>query len=367
MQSLYRNIRYGLVCLSASLAFGLAGCGDSDDVALRVDGVTFAEDELAGFTTERREHLVEVTSLGLAFARDEAEELGDPLLERRREDLLLERLRADVALEAAGIEEDVLRARYETDPHHELVVRHVVALAEEEAPDSAQRRARQVAERALERVESGEDFAAVAADLSEEPGAAERGGQLEPGRRGSWVPEFWRAADALEEGERTEVVRTPYGDHVLRLEERRTVPYEEVRSDVVLEAGRMVGGMEESWEAWSDSVADEIGGGAAGEPEAAAEAPSEEIRLHALEEARERGLDVPAGEQDRLLREWENQVASWATSLGFEPDASPTAVKEQALEALATTRQNARIALSEMEAHRNMLRSAYEVDGLEGR
>lgn len=235
----------------------LPACGDAGP-ALQVDGVQFTEEDLLGLSPDREDQLVALAALGLAFARDEVEAAGGPLLERRRETLLLDRFAADLVLESAGVEEDVLRAQYLTNPRHELVVRHVVALAEEGAADSVHEAARARAERALERIEGGEPIAEVAADLSEEPGAAERGGRLQPGRRGSWVPGFWQAANALEEGAHTGVVRTEYGYHVIELEERRVVPFEEVRSDVVLQAGRMLGGTDEAWSRWTDSVSTSV-------------------------------------------------------------------------------------------------------------
>lgn len=219
-----------------------------------MDAVTFSEEDLLGLGAERRDRLVALTALGLAVARDEVEAAGGPLLDRRRESLLLDRFAADLVLESSDIEDDVLRAQYLTDPRHELVVRHVVALAAENDPDSVHRAAREKAERALERLNDAEPMAEVAADLSEEPGAARRGGRLEPGRRGSWVARFWEAADALDEREHTGVVQTEYGYHVIQLEERRVVPFAEVRGDVVLRAGRMLGGTEETWTRWSDSV-----------------------------------------------------------------------------------------------------------------
>ena len=54
-----------------------------------------------------------------------------------------------------------------------------------------------VAEEARQRALAGEDFAALAGEYSEEPGAAERGGLLQPGREGTWVDPFWQAALAL--------------------------------------------------------------------------------------------------------------------------------------------------------------------------
>lgn len=414
------------LALGALLLF-VPSCG-GEDAALRVDGVAFTEDELLGLSADRAARLAELTALGLAFARDEPERLGAPLLQRRRENLLLERFRASLVLERSGVDEASLRAQYRTDPRDELVVRHVVALADPQDPDSVHRAARRRAERAQERIESGESMAEVAADLSEEPGAAERGGRLEPGRRGSWVAGFWQAANALEEGEHTGVVNTRYGYHVIRLEERRTVPFEEVRSEVVLESGRMLGGMEEAWTAWTDSVGptvridtaavqrwreragavadsatlarDTLPGDtaslarfsagsaepytlgsfrrhAAGLEEEAwtevaegplertlAEVRREAVRHRALRSARERGLGIPASEEERLAREWRDRVAVWAASLGFAGGAAPSEVKEQALEALAATRQNARIARRELEPRGPLLRAAYPVRGL---
>lgn len=412
----------------------LVSCG-GEEQALRVDGVGYAEDELLGLSTQRRSRLVELTAVGLAFVRDEAERVGAPLLERQREELLLERFRAALALERADVGDDVLRAQYGTDPRYELVVRHVVALAEPQDPDSVHEAARARAELDLQRVETGEPMTDVAAELSEEPGAAERGGRLQPGREGSWVPEFWRAASSLEEGGHSGVVHSEYGYHVIQLEERRVVPFEEVRSEVVLDAGRMLGGMEEAWSAWADSVAATVridtaavrawredvvvtvdttavesdsvtaarspaSGGSVlartgpdssgatytatdfrrhavsldedrwrrlveGPPEATVdELLGEAVRRAGAAAARERGLRVPAGEEERLAREWRNRIAGWAVALGFQPGASAAAVGERALEALSTTRQNARIARDELEPRGPLLRAGYVIRGL---
>lgn len=416
----------------------LASCGD-DSPPLRVGSVEFTEEDLLGLTDERRDRLVALTALGLATARDEVEAAGAPLLDRRREALVVDRFAADLVLETSGVEEDVLREQYLTNPRYELVVRHVVALADETAPDSVHRAAREKARRALQRLNEGEAMAEVAADLSEEPGAARRGGQLEPGRQGSWVPGFWEAANGLEEGAHTEVVQTEYGYHVIQLEERRVVPFEEVRSEAILRAGRMLGGMEEAWSRWSDSLsgtirvdtaavrvateegaldlaplafatsdttpaspvlarwdtgAGEVGGNA---PDAesstegrylladllrhlaslekgrwsevtrdGAEALLPEIRRDALrkravQEARARGLRLSPGLVERTAREWRDRAASWAASLGFQPDASSDAVRARALDALSTTRQNASIARRELEAREPLLRAAYPV------
>lgn len=71
---------------------------------------------------------------------------------------------------------------------------------------------------ALGRITAGEDFAAVARELSDDPTAA-AGGDLGVVAPGQLVPAFEEAAFALEPGERSGVVETPYGFHVVeRLE-----------------------------------------------------------------------------------------------------------------------------------------------------
>ncbi len=69
-------------------------------------------------------------------------------------------------------------------------------------------------EEAARRLEAGEDFAALARSLSEDPSAQE-GGRLGAIAPGQTVPAFEEAVFALEPGERSGVVETPYGFHLV--------------------------------------------------------------------------------------------------------------------------------------------------------
>lgn len=71
------------------------------------------------------------------------------------------------------------------------------------------------AEEAQKRAAAGEDFVALVKQYSDEPGAAERGGDLGKFDRGSMVPAFANAAFALKVNEVSTVVETQFGYHVI--------------------------------------------------------------------------------------------------------------------------------------------------------
>jgi peptidyl-prolyl cis-trans isomerase SurA len=72
-----------------------------------------------------------------------------------------------------------------------------------------------------ERLQNGEDFAALARAHSEDTGSAANGGDLGWANPGQMVPEFEKAMNALKPGDISTPVRSSFGIHLIQVLERR--------------------------------------------------------------------------------------------------------------------------------------------------
>lgn len=88
--------------------------------------------------------------------------------------------------------------------------------------EAAIAKARSKAEDVLKRAKAGEDFNSLVKQFTEEPGGKEREGDLGWFSRGQMVKAFEDAAFALQPGQISDVVESPFGFHIIKVEERKT-------------------------------------------------------------------------------------------------------------------------------------------------
>ena len=75
------------------------------------------------------------------------------------------------------------------------------------------------------RIQAGEDFAALATQFSEDPGSAQKGGELGFFKKKELVPEYEATALKLEPGQIADPVESPFGFHLIQLIARRGEEY----------------------------------------------------------------------------------------------------------------------------------------------
>ena len=93
----------------------------------------------------------------------------------------------------------------------EVRARHILVPTEDEA------------KAAVKRLQAGEDFAKLAAELSKDPGS--EGGDLGYFTKDKMVPEFADAAFKLDVGKLSEPVKSQFGWHVIKVEDKRAKPF----------------------------------------------------------------------------------------------------------------------------------------------
>lgn len=112
---------------------------------------------------------------------------------------------------------------------------HILIALDEGSDEAAVAEAKSKAEAILGRVRGGEDFATVAKEVSQDPGSAEEGGDLGFFETGVMDPAFDTSVFSLQPGELSDLVRTPFGFHIIQLTEIREPvgkSFEEAREDI---------------------------------------------------------------------------------------------------------------------------------------
>ena len=94
---------------------------------------------------------------------------------------------------------------------------------------------RKKAEDALKQAKKGAKFDELAKKYSEDPGSKDKGGDLGWLVQGQTVPEFEKAAFSLQPGSISDLVKTQYGFHIIKVLEKETAhtkPFDEVKDSI---------------------------------------------------------------------------------------------------------------------------------------
>jgi peptidyl-prolyl cis-trans isomerase C len=112
--------------------------------------------------------------------------------------------------------------------------RHILIKVPPEVSPTDEAKLKGKADDALKRVKQGEDFAGLATELSDD-GSKENGGDLGFFPRGRMVPAFEEVAFTLQPGQTSDVVRSQFGYHIIKVEDRKTgraLAFDEAKSQV---------------------------------------------------------------------------------------------------------------------------------------
>jgi len=119
--------------------------------------------------------------------------------------------------ELKGLYESKKESYQQPEQRH---ARHILFKVSKESPDSVRAEKKKKAEQVLALAKQGRDFAKLAEKYSEGP-TKSRGGDLGFFARGRMVKSFDEAVFSLKAGEISTVVETPFGYHIIKLEEIR--------------------------------------------------------------------------------------------------------------------------------------------------
>lgn len=176
---------------------------------------------------------IDYTLLATAVAKDSTlNALNlDPIIEPYIEQEVVWRLRDKVIKVDTALDDARLRAMFEKEGTGATVkARHVLLRLPGDATPAQRDSVTKLAQSIRDRARKGEDFAALAKQYSQEPGAAQTGGDLGYFGKGQMVAPFEHAAFAMKKGEVSDVVETPFGPHIIKVEDRKLADFEQAKA-----------------------------------------------------------------------------------------------------------------------------------------
>jgi peptidyl-prolyl cis-trans isomerase C len=141
--------------------------------------------------------------------------------------ILIARVIEDETRKSAPVSEDDVKDYYNQHKEEYMIpemvrASHILTSTEEEA------------EQAKGELARGADFGAVAMEYSKDL-TKDRGGDLGYFKKGQMIPEFENAAFSLEPGQTSDIIKTRFGYHIIKLTDRKPAAYrslDEVKDEV---------------------------------------------------------------------------------------------------------------------------------------
>lgn len=130
----------------------------------------------------------------------------------------------DVETEARKIYDETVKR---IGPDGLVQCSHILLRLNQQASQEEQKVAKVRIDSIYKALKNGADFAELAKKVSQDPGSAQQGGLLPFVQRGQLVKEFEDAAFALQPGQMSEIVQSPFGYHIILVKERKMLePFE---------------------------------------------------------------------------------------------------------------------------------------------
>jgi peptidyl-prolyl cis-trans isomerase C len=251
-----------LVMTAAAPTEVLAQAPAADPVIAKVNGVEIRQSDLnlaeedighdvpANDEASKRDYLVNyVADLLLVAQAAEAKKIHDTVefkqrLAYLRNKALMETVLGQEAKDA--LTEPALRKIYEdatknANTEQEVRARHILFRVADPNDQAASKAAEDKVKNTIERIKKGEDFAKLATALTEDPSGKQDGGDLGYFTKDQMVPEFSEVAFGLDKGQVSGPVKTQFGWHVLKVEDKRMrepPPFDKVRAEIEEYASR---------------------------------------------------------------------------------------------------------------------------------